>query len=306
NHKKTGLQGMGLGLPIVKQVTESLNGELHLESNPIEVPGTKICIVFDKYSLKEKDVPLTQTSERASLIYNIENFNISDSPYDPRKKTIILIEDNIAMLNFLGKKLKSRYNIYCTINGIEALKKLDELAIIPDLILSDIMMDKMDGFAFAKAISEQDAYNHIPVIFLTAKSAPSDKIKGLRLGAIDFIQKPFSFEELNQKVETVLGNIEKQKKAILYSSISNLKAVKHSGTESGNAESSIKLDQKFKLYQLTNREIEISKFILRGIQYKEIARMLFISEKTVSKHVQNIFVKVGVSNKVEFINKLNL
>lgn len=305
NHKKTGLQGMGLGLPIVKQVTESLNGEIHLESNPIEAPGTKICIIFDKYSLKERDVPLTHTTERASINYNVENFNISDSPYDPKKQSILLIEDNIAMLNFLSKKLKSRYNIYCTKNGIEALKKLDELIIIPDLILSDIMMDKMDGFDFAKAISEQDAYNHIPVIFLTAKSAPSDKIKGLRLGAIDFIQKPFSFEELNQKVETVLGNIEKQKKAILNSSISNLKAVKNFETESAKNDNSTRIEQKFKLYQLTNREIEISKFIISGTPYKEIAKRLFIAEKTVSKHIQNIFLKVGVSNKVEFINKLN-
>ena len=62
---------------------------------------------------------------------------------------------------------------------------------MPNLILSDIMMDKMDGFAFAKVISEQDAYNHIPIIFLSAKSTLTDKLKGLRSGAIDLIQKPF-------------------------------------------------------------------------------------------------------------------
>lgn len=305
NHKKTGLQGMGLGLPIVKQVTESLNGELFLESNPVEAPGTKINIVFKKYSLLESDVPVRETSESSSLIYNIENFNITDSPYDASKQTILLIEDNKAMLNFLSKKLKYKYNIYCTFNGIEALKKLDELPIIPNLILSDIMMDKMDGFAFVKAISEQDAFNHIPVLFLTAKSAPSDKLKGLRLGAIDFIQKPFSFEELSQKVDTVLGNIEKQKRAILNSSISNLKAAKSLERQLEIADRSNKTDQKFKLYQLTNREMEISKLIINGTPYKEIAKTLFISEKTVSKHIQNIFVKVDVSNKVEFINKLN-
>ncbi|ULT38480.1 response regulator [Niabella defluvii] len=70
---------------------------------------------------------------------------------------------------------------------------------IPDLIISDVMMDKMDGYALAKALSNQDKYNHIPIILLTAKSTPTDRLKGLRLGAIDFISKPFSFEELSQK-----------------------------------------------------------------------------------------------------------
>ncbi len=73
-------------------------------------------------------------------------------------------------------------------------------------------MDKMDGFAFAKAISEQDEYNHIPIIFLTAKSTPTDKLKGLRLGAIDFIPKPFSSEELTQKIDTVLKTLVSRKK----------------------------------------------------------------------------------------------
>lgn len=304
NHKKTGLQGMGLGLPIVKQVTESLDAELHLESVPLETPGTKINIVFQKYGLRESDVPLSAT-KGISLIYNMDTFNIDDPKHDHKKRSILLIEDNKAMLNYLTKKLKIKYNVYCTLNGIDALKKIDQLPIIPDLILSDIMMDKMDGYAFAKAIAEQNAYNHIPIIFLTAKSTPSDKLKGLRLGAIDFIQKPFSFEVLNQKVETVLGNIEKQRNAILKNSISNLKAVINSDRRPDNANISIRTDQKLKLYQLTNREVEISKYIMKGVQYKEIAKTLFISEKTVAKHIQNIFVKVNVSNKVEFIHKLN-
>lgn len=113
------------------------------------------------------------------------------------------------MLHFLAKKLSDKYNIFCSLNGVEALKKLKDLPVILDLILSDIMMDKMDGFAFAKAIADQNEYNHVPIIFLTAKSTPTDKLKGLRLGAIDFIPKPFSFEELSQKIETFLGNIGK-------------------------------------------------------------------------------------------------
>src|SRR5690606_661786 len=148
---------------------------------------------------------------------------ISDPPYHSDRQSILLIEDKKAMLSFLSKKLSQKYNIVCAVNGAEALKKLHDLKVAPDLILSDIMMDKMDGFAFAKVISEQNAYRHIPIIFLTAKSTRSDKLKGLRLGAIDLMQKPFSFEELSQKIENLLGSFEKQKRTIMNTAILNFK-----------------------------------------------------------------------------------
>ncbi len=296
-HKKTSLQGMGLGLPIVKKVTDSLAGHIEVDSDPARKPGTAITITLYRYNLKEGDVKPQNTLNAKSLIYSIENFDINDTPYFPERQSILMIDDNKAMLHFLFKKLSAKYNIFCAINGAEALKKLENLPIVPDLILSDIMMDKMDGFTFVRIISEQSAYKHIPIIFLTAKSAPSDMLKGLRLGAIDFIQKPFSFEVLYQKIETVLNNITKQKKAILDKSISNLKTLPNTGIPAS-------LDEKCQLYQLTTRETEIVRFILKGVRYKAIAKALFISEKTVSKHIQNIFEKVGVNNKIELLNKL--
>jgi signal transduction histidine kinase/DNA-binding NarL/FixJ family response regulator len=303
NHKKTGLQGMGLGLPIVKKVVDGLGGQIQIDSNPDNFSGTTISIIFNSYSLPEKGVPVANRIEVEPLDYNIEHYDITDAQYLPNKLSLLLIEDNQAMLKFLSKRLRVKYNVFCTLNGVEALKKLHDLPVIPDLILSDIMMDKMDGFAFAKAISEQDAYNHIPVIFLSARSTPTDKLKGLRLGAIDLIQKPFSFEVLNQKIETVLENIRKQKRAILQASILNLKALDN--PESFQlAEPSSKFEQTCKLYRFTNRETEIVKSIVKGYTYKMIGEILFISEKTVAKHTENIFRKIGASNKIELINKL--
>jgi DNA-binding NarL/FixJ family response regulator len=166
------------------------------------------------------------------------------------------------------------------------------------------MMDKMDGFSFAKILSEQIIYNHIPIVFLTAKSTSADRVKGLKIGAIDFISKPFSFEELNQKIETILSNISRQQLAILNSSLLNLKSQKQIKTEYLSGNNNSKFDQNCQLFVLTPREIEISKLIVKGNTYKEIAGELYISEKTVTKHSQNIFGKAGVSSKVELINKL--
>lgn len=306
NHRKSGLQGMGLGLPIVKKVTEGLNGQITVESNPAEFTGSKISITFNKYKISGNDVPVTNSKEGKSVMYSMKDFDVTDPPSKPNRHSILLIEDNKAMLNFLSKKLNDKYNILCALNGVEALKKLYASAVMPDLILSDVMMDKMDGFTFAKAISEQTTYCHIPIIFLSAKSTPSDKLKGLRSGAIDFIQKPFSFEELSQKILTVLGTIEKQKKAIVNSSISHLKTLTNLETDPVNPEELLKFDQNCKLYNLTNREIEIVKLMHKGLTYKAIAKALFIAERTVTKHAENIFEKIGVSNKVELVNKLRL
>lgn len=297
---------MGLGLPIVKKVVDSLGGQIHIESNPAETPGTKVSIVLNKHVLAENDVSVANPLESKFLIPDIEYLEIADTRYLPNRHSVLLIEDNKAMLHFLSKKLSDKYNIFCSLNGVEALKRLRDLPVIPDLILSDIMMDKMDGFAFAKAISEQNEYNHIPIIFLTAKSTPTDKLKGLRLGAIDFIPKPFSFEELSQKIQTVLGNIGKQKQAIINSSIANLKNLSNlQATSPEETKLPPKFEQNCKLYNLTNREIEIIKLMIKGTKYKEIAKTLFISDRTVTTHIQNIFDKIGVSNKVEMINKLN-
>jgi len=107
---------------------------------------------------------------------------------------------------------------------------------------------------------------------------------------------------LNQKIETILLNVSKQQEAILKSSISSLK------TQKLVVETSVSYDQRFdencRLLNLTTREIQISRLIVKGKTYKQIGGELFISDKTVTKHIQNMFGKADVSNKVGLINKL--
>jgi DNA-binding NarL/FixJ family response regulator/anti-sigma regulatory factor (Ser/Thr protein kinase) len=301
-NKNTSLQGMGLGLPIVKRVVDSLNGEIVIKSNPAQGPGTKVVISLTRHDSKAGESSVQTVKEPSASYYQLSDYQIEDGPFSPEKRSVLLVEDNKAMLHFLFNKLKAKYNVYCAMNGIDALKKLNELPAIPDLILSDVMMDRMDGFSFAEIISEQTRYNHIPIVFLTAKSTVADRLKGLKLGAIDFISKPFSFEVLNQKIETILLNVSKQQEAILKSSISSLK------TQKLVVETSVSYDQRFdencRLLNLTTREIQISRLIVKGKTYKQIGGELFISDKTVTKHIQNMFGKADVSNKVGLINKL--
>jgi len=194
---------MGLGLPIVKKIIQVLHGEIKIESNPKKEPGTTITVVFPEDRNLEP-VLISQKILNKNVLYNHEKVMVNEDFHDLDRQTILIIEDNISMVNYLIKKLKDKYNLYAALNGNEALKKIKSSNLLPDLIISDVMMDKVDGYEFAKIISRYPSYNHIPVIFLSAKSATEDRLHGLSLGAIDFIQKPFNVDGLARKVREVL------------------------------------------------------------------------------------------------------
>lgn len=298
NEKKS-IQGMGLGLPIVKKVIEDLKAEIKIENNSKREGGTTISVIFQQYKKSETEIAPHNIPGKKILI-NFEEIKEYTSVFEPGRQSILLVEDNVSMVNYLIKKLRERYNVYAVSNGNEALKKIKGSAVVPDLIISDVMMDKLNGYDFVKIISKYPSYNHIPVMFLSAKATNEDKLLGLSLGAIDFIQKPFKINELLKKIESILINAHKQKQAILSSAFNKM-----------NNPENLKLNnfcdvfrQNCDLYKLTSRERDIVKLICEGYRYKLIAETLFISEKTVAKHVQNIFEKLEVSNKIELINKV--
>jgi len=299
---KTNTQGMGLGLPIVKKVIDDLNGNIKLISNPKISPGTEMLITLNQYTLLNNETFISKVVPK-SVATTKEELIIDEAIFDEAKQTILIVEDKITMLNYLLKKLGEKYNTYAALNGNDALKKLKELKTLPDLIITDIMMDKVDGYDFAKIISKSSSYSHIPFIFLSAKAAFNDKLQGLKLGAIDYVPKPFSIAELLQKIDSILLYAGKQKRAIWNKAfnIVNSNNNPHKKDDSSGA-----FEQNCELYHLTTREKDIAKLICQGQKYKDIGETLFIAERTVTKHAQNIFEKTQVSNKIELINKLEL
>jgi len=117
---------------------------------------------------------------------------------------ILVVDDEERILNFLRSKLKaSGYEVLTATNGVEALEQAQ--AQEPDMIVLDLIMPKMDGF---ETLKELRSFSAVPVIILSAREADADKIKGLGLGADDYLPKPFNPDELVARVEAVRRRLE--------------------------------------------------------------------------------------------------
>lgn len=130
----------------------------------------------------------------------------------PEKPVILIVEDDVINLRILTEFLdESNFEILVAKNGESAIRQA--MFACPDIILLDIMMPGIDGFETCRRLQEEDKTKEIPIIFLTALSAISDKVRGFSLGAVDYITKPFKKEEIIARVTTHL-TLKTQKKKL--------------------------------------------------------------------------------------------
>ena len=119
------------------------------------------------------------------------------------KDKILIVDDNKTNLKLMSQMLeKSAFEVNTAVSGEECFKNISELK--PDLILLDIVMPNMDGYEVCKQLKKNKNTSNIPVIFLSAKKDPADKVKGLSLGAVDYITKPFDAGEVVARVKSQL------------------------------------------------------------------------------------------------------
>jgi len=211
--------GTGIGLAIVKDIAELHGGSAsaesrHIDDNP-EDHGTDIIVKipsgmkhladrddveFSNSTLGEFSLPFAKAvyTPRDEIItgkkYSFEDSIINDLP------SILVVEDNIEMLHFIRQLLSGEYMIYTASNGKEALEILDEDYPI-DLIISDVMMPEMDGHELINSIVSNDKFKGIPVLFLTAREDDFARHYALKLGAVDYITKPFNSNELKLRIK---------------------------------------------------------------------------------------------------------
>jgi Response regulators consisting of a CheY-like receiver domain and a winged-helix DNA-binding domain len=139
--------------------------------------------------------------------------------------SILLVDDEEDILDFLERILQVKYTIHKALSAQEALHQLQEHAI--QLIISDVMMPDMDGFALCRAIKSDVEHSHIPVILLTAKNTLQSKIEGLELGADAYIEKPFSKEHLQAQIASLLANRSMVREYFASSPLVHLNSIAH-------------------------------------------------------------------------------
>lgn len=290
-------QGMGMGLAIVKKIVADIRGRIRLTSEIGQ--GTNIELSLPIAHDQNAEMQVALTAQDINLAYHQI---LLEESLDDEKPFVLVVEDNLEMLNLLRNKLKAKYNVAVARNGKEALQRLSSLSTL-DLIISDIMMFEMDGYVLRRTINDMDRYAHIPFIFLSARGTSEERLAGLNMGAVAYIQKPFNVEELLAKVGAILTNFKRHREAFVSKAYQAVMSEANSPHTTGSVRPSAFADN-CKKYRLTSREVEIIRLLIKGIPYKVISAELSISEKTVTKHMSNIFLKVEVNNKIELISRL--
>jgi DNA-binding NarL/FixJ family response regulator len=197
-------------------------------------------------------------------------------------KRLLLVDDDPDLLGAVAACLRGEgYEVTTARSGNEALMHLAHS--VPDLLISDIRMPRMDGYTLARNIRSASRTTLLPIVFLTAKDQKADRIEGFRTGVDAYLVKPFEPDELLTVIANILRRVER----------THIEMVRLAGAESATQEYSVPDEE------LTEAEWRIASTVASGLTNKEIAAELNISTRTVEKHISNILSKKNFGNRVE-------
>lgn len=208
---------------------------------------------------------------------------------------ILIVEDEKPISTLIDMNLTDAgYKCHCVYDGMEAVQEIDNNHY--DLILLDIMLPKLDGYEIMEYVEPMD----IPVIFLTAKANVNDKVKGLKLGADDYLVKPFEIIELLARVESVLKRYNKSQKII---NIYDLEIDTLSLIVKKDGERVPLTKKEFELLLLFIKNRNIALF--RETIYEKIWESDYMGDsRTVDLHVQRLRKKIGWEDKIVAVYKI--
>ncbi len=203
--------GTGIGLAYVKELVRIHKASIKVNSEPGR--GTDFCLRFpmgkDHFAPDQiiqtmpERVDGTNTGKELKIRYAIDpgkavNNENKEAPW------ILIVEDHVQVSDYLTETIRKEYRVKTASNAQDGIRIAEVL--IPDLIISDVMMPGMDGYQFCELIKTSYKTSHIPVILLTARGADADRVTGLEMGADDYLTKPFNVNELRIRIKNLIDS----------------------------------------------------------------------------------------------------
>ncbi|MDE6269525.1 MAG: response regulator, partial [Muribaculaceae bacterium] len=186
--------GTGIGLSLVAEFTRLHGGTVGVGDIECRAPLFSVCLEIVEAFTKTTSEPQTFTSGEEDAI-------LPDTDTQPRLG-LLVVDDNPDLQQFLKSELSDEYDVTGASDGVDALNKVKRRK--PDIIISDLMMEGMDGVELCRRLKSDPLTTDIPLLILTAKHDVSDKIEGLTLGADDYVTKPFNLDVLRLRLRKLL------------------------------------------------------------------------------------------------------
>ncbi|MDO1500485.1 ATP-binding protein [Winogradskyella maritima] len=224
-------KGSGIGLALTKELVDIYNGQISVDSRLGEGTTFKVRLPFTLNHLpeaisvvnNEKTVDYSETTINDILPEITSEETKTESPSDVNKPLALIVEDNSDLNAFISQILKPHYRLLNAENGLQGERMAMEH--IPDIIFTDVMMPKKDGFELCNALKNNSKTSHIPIVMLTAKAGQSNKMEGLSQGADAYVVKPFQPEELLVRASNLIANRRKVWEQFQNSDLISLDAV---------------------------------------------------------------------------------
>lgn len=272
-------QGSGIGLSLVKELVDLQKGNIIVESPGIENWQTTFTVWLPYRSAN--DINLSEENNNSSLAETVSlspagfNVSIPEPSEGENNLSVLLVEDNAELAYFIADSLPGIYKITQAGNGKEGLEKA--VSIMPDLVISDVLMPVMNGYEFCRELKTDDRTSHIPVIMLTAKASFDNRMEGLTLGADDYLTKPFHVQELQLRVANLLDRQQRMREK-LQKEISRADTANSSPAEESAGNIFIK-----KIYELAEEKLDDTSF---GVQ--ELATEINMSRASLHRKLKSL------------------
>jgi signal transduction histidine kinase/DNA-binding response OmpR family regulator len=300
-------EGTGIGLSLTKELVELHKGKIEVKSEEGKGTTFTVSIPLGKEHLDSEEIIEIEKKyekEKAAAEYgedfekknehkvDIEFFGKESFPL------LLIVEDNLDVRNYIKDNLKREYRILEAVDGEDGWNKSVESAEGgPDLIVSDVMMPRMDGFKFCEKLKTDERTSHIPLILLTAKAAKEDKLEGYETGADEYIMKPFEPDELRARIK----NLIEQRKRLH----EHFRRKGMFDTETSNITS---IDKKFlqKIYDVITQHISDSSFGVEALADSIAVSRSVLHKKLVSLTGEppvELIRRIRLNRAVELIEK---